>query len=177
MFSFFSNMKIRKISHIVFVKIVERSRMPCFYVDYNVEDNLDGRFDLICLHMTLIIDRLDMINSKKSIAVRRILQEVFFDNMDLSLREMGVGDLSVGKKIKVMAEAFFGRMIAYQKAYRTENAEEELSGIILRNFFHEDFSKNDNALMLAKYTLNERKFTAKISEELLLKGKFEFSPL
>ena len=177
MFSFFSNMKIRKISHIIFVKIVERSRTPCFYVDYSVEDNLDGRFDLICLHMTLIIDRLDMINSKKSIAVRRILQEVFFDNMDLSLREMGVGDLSVGKKIKVMAEAFFGRMIAYQKAYRTENAEEELGGIILRNFFHEDSSKNNNALMLAKYILNERKFVTKISEELLLQGKIEFSPL
>jgi cytochrome b pre-mRNA-processing protein 3 len=180
MFGFFKKTQIKKIAHILYVKTVEQSRQPYFYVKIGVEDTLDGRFDLICLHMTLVIDRLDQINSEKSLSIRRALQEVFFDNMDLTLREMGVGDLSVGKKIKAMAEVFFGRMIAYQKAYRSNDSESDLRKIIQRNIFKKtaaDENMEKESMILAEYILKERTHLFEIPEESFLKGDVEFTSL
>ena len=88
------------------------ARHPVAYAEWGVPDTLDGRFDMITLHTFLVLDRL----KGEDRAFRQELVDEFFRDMDRSLREMGVGDLSVGKKVRKMAEVFYGRLAAYDKA-------------------------------------------------------------
>jgi cytochrome b pre-mRNA-processing protein 3 len=94
---------------------VAAAREPFLYETLGVPDTLDGRFDLIGLHVFLVIRRV-----KREPAPGRALAQAVFDamfaDMDINLREMGVGDLSVGRKMKTMWEAFHGRSAAYAAA-------------------------------------------------------------
>lgn len=92
--------------------IVAAARRQFFYADWGVPDTVDGRFDMIVLHQYLVMDRL----RHDDMAFRQALSEVFFADMDRSIREMGAGDLSVAKKMRAMAEAFGGRVEAYERA-------------------------------------------------------------
>ena len=92
--------------------IVAAARHPVAYAEWGVPDTLDGRFDMITLHMFLVLDRL----KGEDRAFRQELVDEFFRDMDRSLRELGVGDLSVGKKVRKMAEVFYGRLAAYDRA-------------------------------------------------------------
>ncbi len=106
--------------------IVASARQEKFYAEWGVPDTVDGRFDMISLHLFLLLDRLKGAGSDVE-RTRQALTDAFFDDMDRSLREMGVGDLSVGKKVRKMAEAFYGRVKAYAAALeRGEGLEEAL---------------------------------------------------
>lgn len=99
----------------LYAAIVAQARSESFYRDCGVPDTVDGRFDLIVLHTYIVLDRL----RAEGEAGRKLSQQLFdtlFDDMDRSLREMGVGDLSVGKHVKRMASGFYGRMKAYDEA-------------------------------------------------------------
>lgn len=95
--------------------IVASARQEKFYAQWGIPDSIDGRFDMISLHVFLLLDRLKGEGPDVE-KTRQALTDVFFDDMDRSLREMGVGDLSVGKKVRKMAEAFYGRVKAYAAA-------------------------------------------------------------
>ncbi|MCA0432519.1 MAG: ubiquinol-cytochrome C chaperone [Proteobacteria bacterium] len=112
--------------------IVASARQERFYADWLVPDTVDGRFDMIVLHMFLVLDRLGQEGAYAE-SIRQQLTDTFFDDMDRSLREMGVGDLSVGKKVRRMAEAFYGRVTAYAKGLETGEA--GLAESIARNIF------------------------------------------
>jgi cytochrome b pre-mRNA-processing protein 3 len=93
----------------LYMAAVEKARDPAFYAEIGVPDTVDGRFDMIVLHVTLLIRRL---RRAEDPAAARTAQELFdymFRDMDRSLRELGVGDMSVGKHIKKMAQAFYNR--------------------------------------------------------------------
>jgi len=96
--------------------IVAQARMPSFYRDYAVADTVNGRFDLIVLHLTLLYHRL-----AAEPAERQKLGQAVFDkfcqDMDHNLREMGVGDLSVPKKMRRIGAAFYGCLQAYEAAF------------------------------------------------------------
>jgi cytochrome b pre-mRNA-processing protein 3 len=96
----------------LYAAIVAAARRPKFYAELSVPDTVDGRFDMIVLHMFLVLRRL----KDETPELCQNLTDTFFKDMDRSLREMGVGDLSVGKKVRKMAEAFHGRLNAYAKA-------------------------------------------------------------
>ena len=96
----------------LYAAIVAAARQPKFYAEWGVPDTVDGRFDMIVLHLYLVMDRL----KPENLDFRQSLSETFFADMDRSIREMGAGDLSVGKKVRRMAEAFGGRVEAYQEA-------------------------------------------------------------
>jgi len=94
--------------------IVAQARLPVLYRDYAVPDTVNGRFDLIVLHLALLLDRLDQDDS-----LRRLGQSVFdrfCRDLDQNLREMGVGDLAVPKEMRRLGEAFYGRAQAYRSA-------------------------------------------------------------
>ncbi|HEX6093660.1 MAG TPA: ubiquinol-cytochrome C chaperone family protein [Dongiaceae bacterium] len=91
--------------------IVTQARQPAFYTALGVPDTLDGRFELIALHGFLVMQRLKA--DPAGIDLARDLAETIFDDLDASLREMGAGDLGVGKRVKKMGEAFYGRIAAY----------------------------------------------------------------
>jgi cytochrome b pre-mRNA-processing protein 3 len=94
---------------------VAAARQEVFYARWAVPDTVDGRFDMIALHLFLVLERLKG-EGQAVEDFRQVLTDTFFQDMDRSLREMGVGDISVGKKVRKMAEAFYGRVQAYAAA-------------------------------------------------------------
>jgi cytochrome b pre-mRNA-processing protein 3 len=110
--------------------IVAQARQPLLYSAYGVPDTVEGRYEMIMLHCFLYLHRL----KTEPEDTRAKGQEVFdlmFLEMDRALREMGVGDLSVPKKIKKMAGAFYGRTAAYDDALG--GASGDLAVVLVRN--------------------------------------------
>jgi cytochrome b pre-mRNA-processing protein 3 len=143
--------------------IVAAARQEKFYSDMGVPDTLDGRFDMIVLHMFLVLDRLRGGNEK----FRQQLTDVFFADLDRTLREMGVGDLSVSKKIRPMAEAFAGRIQAYATA--TEKGDEDILQALRRNIYSGE--KNVAAPQLLEWFKNWKLELFKTPISTLLDGE------
>ncbi len=99
----------------LYTAAVQAARDPWFYTELGVPDTLDGRFDLVGVHVFLLIDRLRA-EPEPGPAVAQAVFDAMFADMDFNLREMGVGDMSVGKRVKEMWEAFHGRARAYESA-------------------------------------------------------------
>ncbi len=97
---------------------VGAARQPGFFAGMAVPDTLDGRFDLVSLHVGLLICRISRDADPRAKDLAQAVFDAMFADMDLNLREMGVGDLSVGKRVKRMWEAFHGRAQAYEAALR-----------------------------------------------------------
>lgn len=99
---------------------VRAARSPLYYAELGVPDTLDGRFDMVGLHAYLLIRHLTLRPDGQPTA--QAIFDAMFNDMDVNLREMGVGDLSVGKKVRVMWEAFHGRAQAYSEALKDGRA-------------------------------------------------------
>jgi cytochrome b pre-mRNA-processing protein 3 len=95
---------------------VAAARRPVFFADAGVPDTLDGRFDLVSLFTGLVISRIAGDPDPRGKDLAQAVFDAMFADMDVNLREMGVGDLSVGKRVKRMWEAFHGRAQAYEAA-------------------------------------------------------------
>ncbi len=123
--------------HELYSRIIEQARHPMFYAALGVPDTVDGRFDMIVLHAMLVLRRL----RGQGDAAERRGQELFdlmFKDMDQSLRESGVGDMSVGKHIKRMAQAFYGRAESAEKgldAVIADSASTALEQALLANVY------------------------------------------
>jgi cytochrome b pre-mRNA-processing protein 3 len=91
--------------------LVTQARAPEFYRELGVPDSLDGRFEMLALHVFVALRRLKQAGDE---ARAQALFDTMFTDMDRSLREIGVGDLSVGKRVKEMARALYGRIAAYE---------------------------------------------------------------
>jgi cytochrome b pre-mRNA-processing protein 3 len=129
----------------IYGMIVTRAREPLFYRDLGVADTVNGRFDLLVLHLWLVLHRLRPIAGGADLA--QALFDRFCEDMDANLREMGVGDLKVPKQMQAFGEAFYGRASAYDRALAT--GEEALAQAIRKNIF--DGAAGDNAERLAAY--------------------------
>ncbi|MEM8833425.1 MAG: ubiquinol-cytochrome C chaperone family protein, partial [Pseudomonadota bacterium] len=109
MLGYFTKKKHRKErARELYAAAVDQSRHPVFYEKLGVPDSVDGRFDMIALHCSILMLRLNRAGENK---LSQSLFDVFFKTMDRSLREMGVGDLSVPKHMKRMMKGFNGRLI------------------------------------------------------------------
>ncbi len=135
--------------------IVAQARLPVFYRDYAVADTVNGRFDLIVLHMALVLDRL-----AKDPALQSLGQGIFDQfcaDMDHNLREMGIGDLKVPKGMRRMGEAFYGRSKAYLKAIpqalEPNDGSRALIEALSRNIYGGAPSAHGAAPRLAAYML------------------------
>jgi len=91
---------------------VDQARLVPFYAEHGVPDTLDGRFEMIILHTFLVLHRLRSLPEAQKF--NQALYDVLFGDMDRALREMGTGDLSVGKQVRRMAQGLAGRTRAYQ---------------------------------------------------------------
>ncbi|MEQ8249221.1 MAG: ubiquinol-cytochrome C chaperone family protein [Alphaproteobacteria bacterium] len=98
-----------------YLRVVAQAREASFYRSFGVPDTVDGRFDMITLHAVLLIRRIKGQGPDSDRFGREFMSYLFAD-MDRNLREMGTGDMGVGRKIKAMADAFYGRAKVYQAA-------------------------------------------------------------
>ncbi|HEY0417948.1 MAG TPA: ubiquinol-cytochrome C chaperone family protein [Acetobacteraceae bacterium] len=112
---------------------VAAARDPFYYAKLGVPDTLDGRFDLVGLHAFLIIRRLRALPPPGAELAQAVF-DAMFNDMDLNLREMGVGDLAVGRRVRTMWEAFHGRAQAYQAAL-AERRPEAVAEVLARNIW------------------------------------------
>src|SRR4051795_11680616 len=114
MFTLFKPDAKRIAVELAYRRIVEQARQPGFFLYCGVPDTIDGRFELICLHAFLYLHRLKDEQPRSARHGRRFVAAMFAD-FDRSLREMGTGDLSVGREVKRMAQALYGGMQAYKR--------------------------------------------------------------
>ncbi len=159
----------------LYKRIVGQARQPVFYVDGGVADNVDGRFDLIALHVFLILHRFKEEGAGSS-PIAQTLFDVFFQDMDEGLREMGVGDLSVGSKIQKMAQAFYGRVAAYEDGLKS-NDPEQLNDALCRNLYRTSDVSPDIVDMMARYVRRQAAHLAGQEMDGLVSGRVSFEPL
>ncbi|MFN0190407.1 MAG: ubiquinol-cytochrome C chaperone family protein [Aestuariivirga sp.] len=145
--------------------IVAAARHPSHYAELGVADTVDGRFEMVCLYLYLVLARLKGENREE---FRGELTDEFFADMDRALREMGVGDLSVGKKVRRMAESFYGRVRAYDAAGEDEMA---LASALARNVYAESDARH--APVLAARARSVARKLASLPVEEVLAGKVD----
>lgn len=127
--------QVQSQAELLYAAAAAQARAPEFYRIGGVPDTPEGRFDLLALHMFFIVDRLRK-DAPETDRLIRLVQEVFFQSLDSALREMGVGDLSVGRKIRALAEAFYGRYGAYDRAIGADD--DGLDAALARNVLGTD---------------------------------------
>jgi cytochrome b pre-mRNA-processing protein 3 len=129
--------------------IVDAARRPVLYRDLGVADTVDGRFDLLVLHAWLVLRRL---RAQKDAGLSQALVDTLFVHLDESLREQGAGDVGMSRRMKKMAQAFYGRCEAYDAA-ETQDA---LAEALLRNIYRGDRDRIEHAAGLAIYVERAR---------------------
>lgn len=121
----------RAIADGLYERIVAAARRPVPYSAWNVPDTPLGRYEMLSLHMLLVLRRLKG-EGPEADALAQELTDVFFQDIDHSLRELGIGDMGVPKRMKRLARMFFGRAAAYEAAIDAGDAD-ALSAALTRN--------------------------------------------
>jgi cytochrome b pre-mRNA-processing protein 3 len=153
---------------------VKAAREPYLYTVLGVPDTLDGRFDLIGLHVWLVIHRLRFLPEPGPNLAQSVFDAMFSD-MDIALREMGVGDLSVGKRVRAMWEAFHGRARAYEEAL-SPTAPDALPDVFIRNVWRGHPPPDGAAEALARLTRAQHQVLSHQAPAALLAGQIAFLP-
>jgi cytochrome b pre-mRNA-processing protein 3 len=150
--------------------IMAQARNPVFYRSYDVPDTVNGRFEMIILHAVLLLSRLEAEGGR----VRGLGQAVFdcfCGDMDANLREMGVGDVAVPRKMKAIGEAFYGRKRAYEAAMAAPGRD-KLAAALARNVY--GAAPGEAAERLAAYMQDARRVLAATEAAVLQKGQVDF---
>ena len=121
----------------LYQKIIEQGRNPYWYTKGGVKDTQDGRFDMIIAILSIILLRLE--NDEEMIENSVFLTELFVDDMDGQMRELGMGDVVVGKHVGKMVGALGGRLDAYRKAYN----DGDLNAALIRNLYRDEAPTKD----------------------------------
>jgi cytochrome b pre-mRNA-processing protein 3 len=153
---------------------VKAAREPYLYTVLGVPDTLDGRFDLIGLHVLLVIQRLRFLPDPGP-ALAQAVFDAMFSDMDVALREMGVGDLSVGKRVRAMWEAFHGRARAYEEALAATDSD-TLRQVLIRNVWRGQSPPDGAAEALARLTRAQHQALSLQTPPALLAGRVQFLP-
>jgi cytochrome b pre-mRNA-processing protein 3 len=149
-FGLFSRSKPLPSVELVYGDIVAAARLPRLYSAMGVPDTVMGRFDMLALHVVLVLRRLRELPPPAESLAQELVDR-FFADLDSSLREIGIGDVSVPKKIKKLGQAFYGRAEAYEKALSEDTPADALEKALARNIL----DKPDQPLLataLAQHT-------------------------
>lgn len=150
-----------------------QSRRAEFYIRLGVADTMDGRFDLLCLHAAILINRLNREGAQGQ-KLAQALFDVLFKQMDYGLRESGVGDLGVPKHMQKMMKAFNGRMQAYAGAFQSREAD-AMADSIARNLYRRE-TVDGFARMMADYALAAMEKAAATPMTEMMEGRAVFPP-
>ena len=161
----------RAVADAVYARIVAAARQPEFYSDWDVPDTPLGRFEMLSLHVFLFMHRTR--GGDQALAdLTQELTDEFFTDVDHSLRELGIGDMGISKRMKKLARMFYGRAEAYDAALRAGDAP-ALAAAFQRNL-RPDLKDWNGAGPLSLYAMDvERSLAAQTSEDLL-QGRVEF---
>lgn len=145
---------------------VEQARQPDFYTSLGVTDQIDARFELYTLHVLILFLRLKGDGERGEVAAQRLF-DTYISSLDNTLRELGVGDVSVGKKMRKLGESLYGRMSAYEGPLRADDVE-TLSVSLAKNVYESADAATGHAL--ARYAVASRQNLATQSFETVSKA-------
>lgn len=156
----------------LYARAVEQSRSPPLYSDFGAPDTVEGRFEIYSLHVVLLLDRLRG-HGEGAAEVSQALFDAYVKALDNALREMGVGDLSVGRKMRKLGEAFYGRGKSYDAAFAALPDVAPLQALIARTVYAEGDA--GPAPRLTAYVLSQRTALAGQAVERLLAGDVDWA--
>jgi cytochrome b pre-mRNA-processing protein 3 len=149
----FRNRPRERLGQSLYEAAVRQARDPAFYTRLGVADRIDARFELYTLHVLLLIMRLRDEGDERGGEAAQDLFNTYVSALDHALRELGVGDVSVGKKMRKLGEALYGRMTAYEPTLRAGDAASAAAGLARNVYDTEDAGV---ATDLAAYALASR---------------------
>lgn len=128
--------------------LVAHARQPAFYLSYGVPDTMLGRFEMICLHSFLVFRRLGKTdNAGKELS--QAVHDLMFADFDRTLREQGIGDMGIGKRVKKLAKNLYGRIAAYESGLAGEGT--ELADALQRNLYASATPSGDEVETMIAY--------------------------
>lgn len=137
-------------AHALYVQLIDQARKPVFFASpFYAPDSMEGRFEVILLHLALLDHFLGRFAGSE--ALRRDVQELLIRDMDRSLRELGIGDMSIGKQMKKVGAGMLGRLNSYEAAIATLDETktiELVAAIIDRNV---EFAGESGSANFAQY--------------------------
>ena len=174
--------KDQDVAHGLYLTAVAQARHPVFYSDHGVPDSVDGRFELIVMHVFLLLRPLNRMSGSGAVTqmtkgageIGQALFDTMFGDMDRSLREMGVSDIAVGKRVKYMAKAFYGRAAAYDEALA--GSDELLGDALRRNVFGTVVPSRAHVAAMADYLRFQAGHVASIPDAQAISGDMQFAP-
>lgn len=155
----------------LYAATVEVARDPQLFTNFGVNDDVDGRFDALALAVALVMRRLKDCGEDGKELSQQLFDSMFAD-MDLSLREMGAGDLGVAKRVRVMAEGFMGRLDAYAAALDAGD-KDALAAALTRNLLRGDAANNPQESGLVEFVIALADRFDAIPEATLLAGALD----
>lgn len=158
------------IGRALYSRAVAQARTPALYEALGAPDTAEGRFEIYTLHVVLVCDRLQN-EGEYAAEVSQAVFDTYAKALDDALREMGVGDLSVGKKMRKLGEAFFGRAKSYLAAFAALPDRALLEALLARTVYAEAESQ---APALADYVIARRRALAAQPVDRLLAGELEW---
>ncbi len=175
LFNLFRSRRHERNGFLLYGAAVGAAREPWLYDRLAVPDTLDGRFDTVGLLVILLIQRLRNDPDPAGAPLAQAVFDAMFADMDLNLREMGVGDLSVGKKVKEMWNAFHGRARAYEAAVEAGDAD-AMAQAVLRNIWRREPEAEPDAAAaaLARYAMVVAAALASQPMAALVQGQAHF---
>jgi cytochrome b pre-mRNA-processing protein 3 len=155
----------------LYLRAVEQARSPALYTELAAPDTVEGRFELYSLHVYLLLERLKG-QGEQAAETAQVLFDAYAKALDDALREMGVGDLSVGKKMRKLGEAFFGRVKSYEDAFASLPDRTALEALLARTVYE---GAETPPAALGDYVLRQRTHLAGRPLAALLAGDVDWS--
>lgn len=162
----------RQAADVAYAAIVERARAPVFYADWGVPDTLDGRFEVLSLHAFLVLNRMKAKRGRAGTYGQALFNAMFAD-LDRGLREMGAADIGVGRHVKAMAQAFYGRIVAYEQGLAGDDA--ILCAALARNLYGTVVPSDRALATAARYLRRQTAALAAAPLDRLLAGEVPFA--
>jgi cytochrome b pre-mRNA-processing protein 3 len=151
--------------------IVAQARLPAFYADVGVPDTVSGRFDMMVLHVYLVYRRLASESGTR--AAGQALFDHFCADMDGTLRERGVGDLAVPRKMRAIGEAFYGRARVYDTALASAD-DGHLAAALEKNVFGRASDAGGEGQRLAAYVRRAEATLMRLDPAAIAEGALDF---
>ena len=175
MFKFKNTAKVKNI----YQSIIDNSRSKTFYMDLDVDDNFESRFDLVILHSFIIFQYFIEINDKKN-QLSQSLFDFMFHDFENNLREMGFGDIAVNKRMKKFISAFYGRILNYSNSYAEYKKNKSLlsfSLTIRKNIYKNKKISDEKVNLISDYAISNIALFLMNDYETNINMKFKFKKL
>jgi cytochrome b pre-mRNA-processing protein 3 len=165
----------RRIAPLLYARLVQAAREPVLYRDLKVPDTIEGRYEMIALHMALLLGRLQQEGRARAKLAQALLDYMAAD-FDRSIRELGIGDLSVARYMKRLGEGFYGRAVAYSDALQRPD-DSALSEALLRNVYAGTDPGKPILATFCGYIRRQAECLARQNSESIAGGEVGYDPV